>query len=216
MPSPRTKRVLFIVGLLFLVVFVGALVGAYMISRDPGFAFEDPKKFEADRFATKLGKYETAVANQQKGFVRFSQAEINSYIQQSMTNRPAETNATGLQLRRVGIGLGNTNVMVHTWAEYKALGLPLKFCAQRGFRIEQNGTNEWRMPLESFKVGEVEVPKRFWDSATAFLRPIDESVIEQFAWRTNIQAILVRKNEISDHPELRLYTYKPIPAEDLR
>lgn len=216
MPSPRTKRILFIVGILFVVVLVGALVGAYMISRDPGFAFENPNAFEADRFVKKLGKYENALTNQQKGFVRFSQAEINSYIRQSMTNRPPETNAAGLHLRRIGIGLGNTNVMVYTWAQYKALGLPLKFCVQRGFRIDQNGTNEWQMPLESFKVGEVEVPRRYWDSANAFLRPIDEPAIEQFAWRTNIQAILVRKNEISDHPELRLYTYKPIPAEDLR
>jgi len=207
---------MFIVGLLFLVVFVAALVGAYMISRDPGFAFEHPNKFETDQFVTKLGKYEAAVSNHHGGFVRFSQAEINSYIQQSMTNRPTDTNAAGLHLRRVGIGLGNTNVMVYTWAQYKALGLPLKFCAQRGFRIEQNGTNEWHMPLESFKVGEVEVPKRFWDSASAFLQPLDEPLLEQFAWRTNIQAILVRKNEISDRPELRLYTYKPIPAEDLR
>ena len=215
MRSPRTKRILFIVGLLFVVVFVAALVGAYMISRDPGFAFENPNKFEADRFVTKLAKYETALTNQQKGFVRFSQAEINSYIRQSMTNA-VETNAAGLHLRRIGIGLGNTNVMVYTWAQYKALGLPLKFCVQRGFRINQNGTNEWEMPQESFKVGEVEVPKRYWDSANSFLRPLDEPALEQFAWRTNIQAILVRKNEISDHPELRLYTYKPIPAEDLR
>jgi hypothetical protein len=201
---------------LFVVVLVGALVGAYMISRDPGFAFENPNKFETDRFVTKLGKYESAVTNQQKGFVRFSQAEINSYIRQSMTNMPSETDAAGLHLRRIGIGLGNTNLTLYTWGRYKALGLPLKFCVQRGFRIDQNGTNEWQMPLESFKVGEVEVPKRFWDSATAFLRPLDQPVLEQFAWRTNIQAILVRKNELSDRPELRLYTYKPIPAEDLR
>src|SRR4051812_17235735 len=118
MPSPRTKRVLFIVGLLFLVVFVGALVGAYMISRDPGFAFENPNAFEADRFVKKLAKYENAVTNQQKGFVRFSQAEINSYIRRSMTNQPPETNAAGLHLRRIGIGLGNTNLMVYTWAQY--------------------------------------------------------------------------------------------------
>jgi hypothetical protein len=214
--TTRAKHVLFVVGLLFVVLLVGALVGAYMISRDPGFAFENPNAFEANRFVTKLRRYENARTNGHQGFVRFSQAEINSYIRQTMTNIPASREGSSLRLRRVGIGLSNTNLTLFTWGQCSFLKLPLKFCVQRGYRIEQNGTNQWEMPLESFKVGEVEVPRRYWDSAAAFFKPLDQPALDSFPWRTNVPALLVRKNEISDRPELRLYTYKPIPPEDLR
>jgi hypothetical protein len=133
-----------------------------------------------------------------------------------MTNMPANTSGSGLQLRRIGVGLTHTNLMLYTWGQCSFLKLPLKFVVQRGFRIEQNGTNDWQMPLESFKVGEVEVPRRYWDSATAFFKPLDQPALDCFPWRTNVPALLVRKNEVSERPELRLYTYKPIPAEDLR
>jgi hypothetical protein len=216
MASPRAKRVLFIVGLLFVVLFVCALVGAYMVSRDPGFAFENPNKFEAARFATKFNHYQNALTNGQKGFLRFSQAEINSYIKQSMTNLPPATNGAGLHLKKFGIGLTGTNVLVYSWGEFRFLRMPLKFVAQRAYRIEQDGTNQWQMHLESFKVGELEIPKRCWDSMGEFVRPLDQPLAEQFAWRTNIPALLVRKHEISERPELRLYTYKPIPPEDFR
>src|SRR6185436_11869913 len=101
--------------LLFAVVFVMILVAAYMLSRDPGFAFENPNAFEANRFRTKLNRYESALTNGQKGFMRFSQAEINSYIRQTMTNLPAATSGSGLHLRRVGIGLTTTNLTLLTW-----------------------------------------------------------------------------------------------------
>jgi len=216
MASPRTKRIVFIVGLLFGVLFVCALVGAYMLSRDPGFAFETPNKFEAARFMTKFNSYEKALTDGRKGFMRFSQGEINSYIRQSMTNLPTATNTPGMHFRKMGIGLTATNLMVYTWGEYRVFNMPLKFVAQRAYRIDQEGTNQWQMHMESFKVGELEVPKSCWDSLGGFVQPLDQPMMEQFAWRTNIQALLVRKNEISERPELRLYTYKPIPPEDLR
>jgi hypothetical protein len=203
------------VGLLALVLLVGVLVSAYMISRDPGSDFlEHPNPVEANHFRNKLGRYENALTNGQNGFVRFSQLEINSYIRQTLTNN-ADTNTPGMHLRRVGVGLNSTNLTLYSWGEYRAFNLPLRFVVQRGFRIQQEGANQWEMPMEWMKVGEVEVPKRFWDSVGAELAPLDEPVKEAFAWRTNIQAMLVRKNELSQRPELRLYTYKPIPAEDL-
>lgn len=213
MNSTRAKRIGFVIGLLFVVLLVCALIGAYMISHDPGFAFETPNAFEANRFKTKLQSYEKAVANGTQGFMRFSQAEINSYIGKSMTNLPAD--GSGMHLRRIGVGLSNTNLTLYSWGECKFLRMPLKFVLQRGYRIEQNGTNQWETPLESFRIGEVDVPKRFWDSASALVRPLDAPVLERFAWTTNIKAVLVRKNEVSERAELRLYTYSPIPAADL-
>jgi hypothetical protein len=216
MASPRAKRIVFIVGLLFFVLFVVALVGAYMISRDPGFAFETPNKVEAENFAIKLGRYENAIATGHKGYSRFTQGEINSYIKRSVTNLANVTNTPEMHLRKFGIGLTATNLILYSWGEYRFLSMPLKFVAQRAYRIEQEGTNQWQMRLESFKVGELEVPKSCWDSVIGFVQPLDQPITDQFGSRTNIPALLVRKNELSERPELRLYTYKPIPPEDLR
>src|SRR3954462_13510830 len=125
MTSARVKRVLLAVGLLVLVLLVGALVGAYMISRDPGSSFlEHPNPVEANHFRSKLARYDNALTNGQNGFVRFSQLEINSYIRQSITNS-ADTNAPGMHLRRVGVGLNSDNFTLYSWGEYRAFNLPL-------------------------------------------------------------------------------------------
>ena len=201
------------IGLLILVLLVGALVGAYMLSRDPGVALENPNVVEAVRFKKKLTRYENAKANGDRGFVRFTQLEINSYIHQTMTNS-ADTNGAAMHLRHVGVGLGDTNLTVYSWGECHFFSLPLKFVVQRSFDIQTEGTNGWQMPMESFKIGEVEVPKKWWDSASAWIEPLDEPVKETFAWHTNIPALFVTKNELSQRPELRLYTYKAASVSD--
>jgi hypothetical protein len=215
MISARTKRVFLFLGLLVAVLFVSALVGAYMLSRDPGFNWENPNVIEANHFKGKLQRYENAMTNGTHGYVRFSQLEINSYIRQSLTNS-AETNAPGLRLRQVALGLAHTNLTLYSYGQYRLFNLPLNFVVQREYYIKQEGANQWEMPLESFKVGEVEVPRRWWDSAANFLEPLDQPLKEQFGWSTNIPALAVAKNELSERPELRIFTYKPVSADDLR
>src|SRR5258706_13541613 len=135
MISARAKRVFLALGLAMLVVLVSALVGAYMLSRDPGVDFGKPNSIEANQFRRKLGRYENAATNSQPGFVRFSQGEINAYIRQQITNQPG-TNAPGMRLRRVGVGLGATNLTLYSWGEYRMFNLPLKFVVQRGFYVQ--------------------------------------------------------------------------------
>lgn len=209
--TTRAKRIGLAVGLLFTALLVGAGVGGYMLSRDVSFDFH-PDVMEANRFRSKLRTYEKARTNDHKGFVRFSQLEINSYISRTLTN-VHETN--GMLLRRLALELGSTNLTLYSWGEYQIL-LPLRFVVQREFRIQQDGTNDWEMPLASLKIGEVEVPENWWPRVTKFLEPLDAPVKERYGWGTNIPAILVRKNELSSKPELRFYTYKPIPPEDRR
>ncbi|HUS35584.1 MAG TPA: hypothetical protein VM680_09560 [Verrucomicrobiae bacterium] len=212
--TTQAKRISLVFGLLFAALLVCAMVGAYMISRDVPFDFERPDVNEANSFRKKLRFYEAAKTNNQNGFVRFSQLEINSYISRTMTNI-VETNSSPLHLRRVAVALNGTNLTLYSWGEYRKV-LPLKFVVQREFRIQQEGTNLWEMPLVSFKIGEVEVPENYWTRMTEFLEPLDNPVKERYGWATNVPAILVRKNELSSKPELRLYTYKPIPPEDRR
>jgi hypothetical protein len=215
MISTRAKRCFLALALLFAVVIVAVLVLAYMVSRDVAFDWQNPNVVEATHFKEKLSRYENAMSNGQHGFVRFSQLEINSYIRHSMTNG-TDTNAPGLHLTRLAVELKDTNLMVLSWGEYRVLNMPLKFVVQRSFSIQQEGANSWELPMQTFKVGEVEVPRNCWDSVSSFLEPMDQPAKESFAWRTNIQALLVTRNNLSQRPELRLYTYKPISPEDRR
>jgi hypothetical protein len=214
MKSQRTKRVLFALGLCAAVAFLGILWLAFLVSRDPGFDWENPNAVEAREAARKLKLFDTSLAAGSIGWVRLSQLEINSYLL-SVTNKPSEDEPKA-HLRRVGVGLGNTNITLYSWAETSFLKLPLKFVLQRDFHIVQQGTNFWNMPADSVKIGDLEIPRRFWRRLGPIAHDLDAPLVDRLRWATNIPALLVTKNELSQRPELRLYTYKPIPSSDLR
>src|SRR5437763_1050171 len=124
MISQRTKRG-FVALLLFgaVLVVVAAIYG-YLLTRDPGFELGTPNVVEAREFRRKVKLYNNSVTNNQTGFVRLSQLEINSAIRQSMTNFVNDTNATsGWRVKRVGIGLTTTNFTLHTWTDYRVANI---------------------------------------------------------------------------------------------
>src|SRR5688572_28372331 len=129
--TTRAKRIGLVLGILFAALLVSAGVGGYMLSRDVAFDFH-PDLMEANSFRKKLRNYEHARTNNTKGFVRFSQQEINSYISRTLTN-VVETN--GMYLNRLAVELGQTNFTVYSWGEYRRV-LPLKFVVQREFRVQ--------------------------------------------------------------------------------
>lgn len=239
--SQRARRVGILIGLLVAAGFVGAGYLGYRLTREPYFDWEDANAIEAREAQRKLRLYDTSYAQGDRGFVRLSQLEINSYLKELIstnsaagtsanpppaveeTNSPASTAEPpdamakrGLQLTRIGVQLGKTNVTLFSWAERRVFGCPIRFVVQRGFHIQQSGANRWDLPMDSIRVGEVQIPARYWNKLEPAIRTLDEPLEGKFAWATNIQAMLITKNEISQRPELRLYTYKPIPDEDLR
>jgi hypothetical protein len=219
MAGPRTKRILLVFGLFLAVVVVGAGVLAFMVSRDVPFDWENPNFVEASEARRKLKLYDNSVEAGSRGFVRLSQVEINSYLMSMInpTNKPvaaAEDIAGPVKLQRAALNLTSSNMVLHTWGEARKFGLPLRFVVQRGLRINQRGTAPWEISKEFMKIGELEVSKEYWPKFESYLEALDKPLLEQFKWTTNIQAILVAKNEVSQRPEFRLYTYKPIPAAD--
>ena len=223
MAAPRFKRIFLLFALLLLVLVVGALVLAFMISRDVPFDWENPNFVEASEARRKLKLYETSVQSSQRGFVRLSQLEINSYLSSLINSTNKSTNAVEgeivegpSKLRRVALGLTSTNMILYSWGEARKLGLPLRFVVQRGLRIQQKGTDPWEIKTEFLKIGELEIAPQYWSHFDSYLEALDKPLVDQFKWTTNIQAILVTKNDLSQRQEFRLYTYKPIPAADLR
>jgi hypothetical protein len=216
MISKRTKRLVVVLLSLPVVLVIVAGIYGYLLSRDPGFDMESPNAVDARECRRKLKLYGNSVTNGHIGFVRLSQLEINSYIREALTNSVGDTNASGLHLKRLGVGLTTTNFTVYSWGEYKVMNFAAPLVVQRTYKITQQGTNQWQLPLESLKIGHVEISERIWDKVLPCLEPLDSAALDRFSWTTNILALLTAKNELSQRPELRLYTYKPIPAEDLR
>ena len=219
MAAAKTKRVLFLLMLLFAVVIVGIVVFAFMISRDVPYDWDHPNAIEASEARRKLKLYETSLETGARGFVRFSELEINSYLDSALNLTNKSTNAVEgevaapLKLRKAAIGLTSSNVVLYSWAEARPLGLPLNFVMQRGLRINQSGTNEWSISTEFMKIGELEIERKHWPRLETYVEALDKPVLEQLKWSTNIQAMIMIKTDVNSRPELRLYTFKPIPSD---
>jgi hypothetical protein len=211
MTSNRTKRIGILLGTLVGLVVLGVVYVIFMATRDVSFDWENPNAVEALEARRKLKRYETSLAKGQQGWVRFSQLEINSYLMGASTNEPPE--GTQYRLRRVGVELTATNATLYSWGERHVLSVPVHFVLQRTFRVRQTGTNIWEMPMDEIKIGDMEVPKRFWHRLKPAVDGLDEPLREYLRWGTNIQGMAVAKNDVSQLPELRLYTYPPKFAE---
>lgn len=218
MDSVRTKRVVFSLAFLFIIILGTIFYLAYMVSRDVAFDWEHPNVIEAGSARTKLKQYDNALARGDRGYVRLTQIEINSYLNglrtNFSTNKIEMTGRIPIHLQRVGVNLGKTNFVLYSWGHAKMFGLSLPFVLQRGFGIRQEGTNQWEFPVEFVRVGDLEIPEEFWPRMEAMVHDADAPLLAEMAWTTNIQAMLVTKNDLSERPEFRLYTYKPIPVAD--
>jgi hypothetical protein len=218
MASVRTKRVVFALAFLFVIILGTVVYLAYMVSRTVAFDWEHPNVIEAASARIKLKKYDDAVARGERGYVRLTQIEINSYLAALRTNFSANkiemSGPIPIHLQRVGVNLGKTNFVLYSWGQAKMFGLSLPFVVQRGFGIRQEGTNRWEFPVEFVRVGDLEIPAEFWPRMGPVLHDVDAPLLAEMAWTTNIQAMLVTKNDLSERPEFRLYTYKPIPIAD--
>lgn len=213
MKSLAVKRAIFAIGLLIAFVLAAAAWFLFEITRDPGVSWETPTSVEDAEVRRKIKLYDTSISRAQHGFVRFSPSEINAFLTSISTNAPLSTNSF-LALKRVGIDITRTNITFSSLAERRVFNYPVRVIIQRGFHVHQLGTNHWDLPMDWLKVGHIEVPKKHWHRLSQFIRPLDQPLMPHLVWATNIEAMLVTKNDLSQRPELRLYTYKPIPPGD--
>jgi hypothetical protein len=217
MISVRTKRALFVLGFLFVIVFVACLSFAFLVSRDVPFDWEHANVVEARLAQSKLRFYDEAVRNGDQGYIRLSELEINSYLKHFLTNSPG-TNAepkaaTSTKLHQVGVSLTKTNLILYSWGERRFAGLlPLRFVLQREFALRTANSKHWEFPPHSMHVGNLEVAPKYWHYLQPTIDELDAPLADRFSWITNVQAVLVTKNELSQRPELRLYNYNPFAA----
>jgi hypothetical protein len=59
------------------------------------------------------------------------------------------------------------------------------------------------------RVGKVEIPEMFWPQIDQFFFKSDRCFHGREDWLSRLPAITLTRNELSQSPELRLYTYLP-------
>lgn len=208
--SPPLKKIL-----LALAVAIGAilLAGGYyffQITRevDTGWA-DTPNSVDALEARRKLRLFQEAQKVSRRGFVRLSEVELNSYLEQnfSATAAAAQTNAPGSNgLLKSFVSLNVPDVIFYCWVRKKIIGIPVDFVWQRTVRLER-AADRWDFPVQAVKVGHLEIQPRDWELANRLLGGADQAFSKQFDWLAHLPGLEIAENELSRRPELRLYTY---------
>ena len=185
-------------------VAVGA--AGYYLTRPLALDFEQqPNAYEADEANRKLKLLNQAQSSGKQGFVRFSEVEINSFLNGKY--KGAATN-TPLQLVKAGVILGEGKITFVTWHNATAFGYNLPFVWQRVVKPIKT-TNSWNFEVASMRVGDVEIPEGHWEKIEKVLGATDSLFDERKDWLKSLPMVTLAKNEQSETPEVRLYTYLP-------
>ncbi len=208
--SPPLKKIL-----LALAVAIGAilLAGGYLffqIKRDVDTDWADaPNSVDALEARRKLRLFQEAQKVSRRGFVRLSEVELNSYLEQnySATAAAAQTNAPGSNgLLKSFVSLSVPDVTFYCWVKKRMIGFSVDFVWQRTVRLERTA-DRWNFPVQAMKVGNLEIRPRFWQLANRHLGGADQAFSKQFDWLAHLPGLEIAENELSHRPELRLYTY---------
>ena len=192
----------------FCVALVVAAVGAagYYLTRPlpAGFAAR-PNAVEAQEANRKLKLLNEAQSSRKQGFVRFSEVEINSFLDKY--NSSHSTNGP-VQLLKAGLFLGDKEVNFVTWHSVDVFGYKVPFVWQRVLTpIKQK--DGWNFAVRTMKVGAVEIPEGHWPRVEQLLGATDALFAERKEWLKTVPMVQLELNEQSETPEVRLYTYLP-------
>jgi hypothetical protein len=190
--------------LLLVVVAVGA-AGYYLTRPLPANFATHPNAAEAHEANRKLKLLNEAQSSRKQGFVRFSEVEINSFLDKY--NSSNSTNGP-VQLVKAGVFLGDREVNFVTWHSLEAFGYKVPFVWQRVLTpIKQK--EGWSFAVRSMKVGAVEIPAGNWAKVEEVLGTTDALFAERKEWLKTVPMVQLAQNELSETPEVRLYTYLP-------
>lgn len=202
-----TKKICLALGVIGGALFITIAVIAFKLTRqiEPQWV-QDPnpvEAYEADRKIRLLSEAEARA----KGFVRLSEVEINSYLQQKLAPG-TNTAPSSLVLRQAGVQLASSNVTFVCWANQKLLGLEIPLVYQRSYDVG-NGQLLSEIQLQSIKIGDLEIPKFLWNKVESVFTAMDTRFEERRNWVAKLPAVRLTRNELTDHPEVRLYNFTP-------
>ena len=209
MALPGKKKVFgFFVFLLLLAVgAVGA--ASYFLTRplDVGFS-QHPNSVEADEANRKLKLLNEAQSERKLGFVRFSEVEINSFLDGTYQSTGSSTNASPIRLVKAGVLLDDGRVTVVTWHSVPLFGSEVPVVWQRVI-APQSTTNGWNFAVRSMRVGQVQIPEAQWSRVQEVLGTTDSIFEERKNWLKSLPMVTLARSADTELPEVRLYTYLP-------
>jgi hypothetical protein len=211
----KIKRILLVsIGVGFLVSVVVLAVGGVFVSKItarielPSKAAPNEMDFESGR--KKLQLLQQPPETAKRGFVSFSDSELNSILERHYIGRATAatetTNITTCQLQAARLMISSTDAIWTCWVRKKFLGRTWNIAWQRQIVLARVG-ERWSCKVVSMRLGNFQVSPRYWPYANQFLRDADLQLEELFNWLAQLPALDIAISDTSLRPEFRIYNY---------
>ena len=169
---------------------------------------EPPNDFDAKEAARKLQIYEEALSGDRQGFIRLSEVEINSRLEEKFFPKDgAEDESAPLRLRRCRVEFGPSSLAWVEWIDALVRGRRVQMAWVRVVEVapQENGSP---FHLRSMRLGRLRIPESCWAEVDARLKGADARFHERLDWLTRSATVEYATNETSGLPEIRLYTHR--------
>lgn len=212
--SGRLKRVVVAFGVaLVLVLATGAIASAILYTklaaRTEPVGMVEPNALDAQEAKKKLKLFEEARKTNRDGFVRLSQEEFNSLLQERYFAPPSADVPTAVrgdcELVKARLSLGKDALVWYAWVRRTWNRWGKEVIWQRTIRLK-GAAGQRAVEVEAMQVGSVRIPPRYWPLAQKWLGPADEKLTEPYHWLMSLPGLEIQTNELSRDLELRLYT----------
>lgn len=207
MAQSYKKKIFFGLGLVVVltVAATGAL-GFYLTKPVEVEFVQNPNTVEAQEADRKLKLLTEAQTGRKQGFVRFSEVEINSFLDGKYHS--GNSTSGPIRLVKAGVLLDHDRFTFVTWHRAAIFGFEVPFVWQRVVRPAKE-SNGWKFNLESMRVGALNIPEGHWARIEKVFGGTDTLFEERLAWLKSLPLVKLAYNDESKSPEVRLYTYLP-------
>ena len=212
----QTRRFLFCLGALALgLVVLGIYYGGRVCADIEIASLSAPNTFGAKEARRKLAALKAAITNEQQGYVRLSEGELNSYLAESVDRigpmplgwrSPKPLPPGELNLGRCRVDLLKDQLTIYNWLVFPFAGHDFKLVWARTGEIHRQG-EKWTFVTRSMRVGEVNVPPKFQSKIQEMLGGTDTALAKEIQFLVSVPTLEILPNELSKKAEIRLYSY---------
>lgn len=223
----QPKRWGVLLGLVGFGIGLLALYFAYQVlAKVELIGIETPDSFDAREARRKLSVLESARAESRTGFIRLSEAEVNSHLSTHYDLVTAKGNSSDdrkmvpgqWNVLKARVDLRGENFSFYTWLAFPVASRRIEVAFERIGRVVRDGES-WRAEFEFMKVGRQNIPKWLMPRVANVFSESDEAFKKDREFLAKVPALELILNDFTRRSEMRIYTYadtnviaKAIPA----